>query len=969
MNFAVGSLVRARGREWVVLPETKQETDLLVLRPLGGNDEEITGIFVGKGADGRPFEDVVPAEFQLPDPARDLGNHQSAALLRDAVRLGFRAGAGPFRSLARIAVEPRPYQLVPLLMALKQEPVRLLIADDVGIGKTVEASLIARELLDRGEIQRFTVLCPPHLGEQWQRALREQFHLDAALVLSGTAARLEREDLRTPIFQRYPYTVVSTDYIKQERRRFEFRQFCPELVIVDEAHGCAASPGRGFGQLRHELLRDLAADPARHLVLVTATPHSGNQETFRSLLGLLDPGLRELPEDLSGENNRRYREQLARHFVQRRRGDLQAYLDTETPFPDRDVAESHYTLKSQYRALLDRVLKYCRETVVEVAAGSSRPNAQGTQQSLPLSGFENPAVQQERRRQRVRWWSALALLRSLASSPAAAAATLRNRSVTADAETPEAIDEEGRRAVLDLDDQSAEGLDVVPGSIPESDDSETADRRRLLALANEVEALKGAEDAKLRRAEELVQGLMKEGCSPILFCRFIPTVEYLAEALRAKLKGVTVEAITGALPPEERERRVEELGRHPRRVLVCTDCLSEGINLQHHFDTVIHYDLSWNPTRHEQREGRVDRFGQQREKVRAITLYGEDNPIDGIVLEVLLRKHQAIRKQLGVAVPIPLDTKVVERAIYEGLILRDRRDPKQLALVGIIPEQQAMELQWDAAVEREKKSRSLFAQHQLQRAVTEEIGRELSEVRRAIGGGADIERFSLNALRGLRATVSAGPPYDVDIHESPSALRDAIDRDTAFTAVFRGRPPAGAELLSRTHPIVSGLATYVLECALEGAGPGKRCGVIRTRAITLRTTLLLLRMRFHIVTKDRSGVARPLLAEDVALLGYRGSPEKADWLTREEAEALLAATPDANIGPDVAAGHLSRVLDSFSSLLPRIQAVAGERAEALLDAHRRVRKAARSGAQALGVEDHGRPDVLGLYIYLPVEAA
>lgn len=970
MNFAVGSLVLARGREWVVLPESSQEQDLLVLRPLGGSDEEVTGIFVGKGSDGRPFEDVRPATFRPPDPRRDLGNHQSAALLRDAVRLGFRAGAGPFRSLARIAVEPRPYQLVPLLMALKQDPVRLLIADDVGIGKTVEACLIARELIDRGEVQRFTVLCPPHLGEQWQRALREQFHLEAALVLAGSAARLEREDLRSPIFARYPYTVVSTDYIKQERRRFEFRHSCPELVIVDEAHGCAASGGRGVSQLRHELLRELSQDPSRHLILVTATPHSGNQETFRSLLGLLDPSLRELPEDLAGDQNRRHREQLARHFVQRRRGDLQAYMDTETPFPEREIAESHYTLKTQYRGLLERVLKYCRETVVETTGPTPQPGPRGgAQQTLPLMAGEDANVLQERRRQRVRWWSALALLRSLSSSPAAAAATLRSRSVTADAETPEAIDEEGRRAVLDLDDQSADGLDIVPGSIPEEQSAESADRRRLLALANEVDALKGGEDAKLRRAEELVQGLLKEGCAPIVFCRFIPTVEYVADVLRAKLKGVTVEAITGSLPPEERERRVEELSRQERRVLVCTDCLSEGINLQHGFDSVIHYDLSWNPTRHEQREGRVDRYGQKREKVRAITLYGEDNPIDGIVLEVLLRKHQAIRKQLGVAVPIPLDTKVVERAIYEGLILRDRRDPKQLSLIGVLPEQQAMELQWDTAVEREKKSRSLFAQHQLQKAVTEEIGRELSEVKQAIGGGTDVERFTLNALRGLRATVSAGAPFEIDVRETPSALRDAIDRDEPFSVVFRGRPPVGSELLGRTHPIVAGLATYVLECALDGTGPGKRCGVIRTRAVQTRTTLLLLRMRFHIVAKDRDGVARPLLAEDVALAGYRGSPENADWLTRDEAEALLAATPDANIGPDVATEQLGRVISSFAVLLPRIQSVAAERAGALLDAHRRVRKAARSGAQALRVEDHGHPDVLGLYVYLPLDAA
>ena len=136
MTFAVGSLVKARESEWVVLPESTD--DLLVLRPLGGADDEVTGIYL-------PLERVEPARFDLPDPAR-LGDFRSCRLLRDAVRLGFRSIAGPFRSFAQLAVEPRPYQLVPLLMALKLDPVRLLIADDVGIGKTVEACLIAREL-------------------------------------------------------------------------------------------------------------------------------------------------------------------------------------------------------------------------------------------------------------------------------------------------------------------------------------------------------------------------------------------------------------------------------------------------------------------------------------------------------------------------------------------------------------------------------------------------------------------------------------------------------------------------------------------------------------------------------------------------------------------------------------------------------------------------------------------------------
>ena len=227
-------------------------------------------------------------------------------------------------------------------------------------------------------------------------------------------------------------------------------------------------------------------------------------------------------------------------------------------------------------------------------------------------------------RQRVRWWSVLALLRSLASSPAAAAATLRNRAGLGD-ETAEAeIDEMGRQSVFDLIGEAIESDDVTPSGdwTREGDES---DRSRLLAMAREAQMLCGKSDKKMIKAVALVKAFLKDGYSPIVFCRFIPTADYLAEELRKSLgKVVTVDSVTGVLSPEDREARIQALGEAERgkRVLVCTDCLSEGINLQNYFDAVLHYDLSWNPTRHEQRDGRVDRYGQPCKTVRSITYYG-----------------------------------------------------------------------------------------------------------------------------------------------------------------------------------------------------------------------------------------------------------------------------------------------------------------------------------------------------------
>jgi superfamily II DNA or RNA helicase len=946
MSFAVGSLVKARGREWVVLPESDEQ--MLILRPLGGTEDEVTGIYV-------PLERVAPAHFDLPDP-RQAGDYRSCRMLRDAVRLGFRSSAGPFRSFGHIAVEPRPYQLVPLLMALKLDPVRLLIADDVGIGKTIEACLIARELIDRGEVSRLAVLCPPQLAEQWQAELQDKFHLDAELVLSSTASQLERNcRLGQSLFERYPYVIVSTDFIKSDRRRDEFLRTCPELVIVDEAHTCGyAGEGRGGRHQRYQLVSSLAADTSRHLILVTATPHSGNEEAFRSLLTFLEKDFKNLPEELTGKQHEQDRRRLAAYFVQRRRGDIRSYLQADTPFPEREESEQTYKLSADYKRLIDKVMRYARETVID-------PD------------------DVNKHHQRVRWWSALALLRSMSSSPAAAVATLRSRASVADTGTADEADEIGRRTVLDLmDNDTGEGIDLVPGSdIEEEAGDEQKIRRRLLEMAREAEALKGAKDDKLQKAIKLVDALIKDGYQPIVFCRFIPTAEYVAGAMRERLsKSVQVDAVTGLLPPVERENRIQQLAESPQHVLVCTDCLSEGINLQEHFNAVIHYDLSWNPTRHEQREGRVDRYGQPRKQVRVVTYYGLDNQIDGIVLDVLIRKHRAIRNSLGISVPVPIETDQLIEAIFEGLLLRENAgnaQNAQLLLPGLEEiwrgERLRDELfkEWDAVSDREKRSRTMFAQETIK---VDEVATELAAVQSAIGSGVDVANFSRQALSANRAVISqiGNGALQFDLTETPRALRDMMSNLTKFKARFE-LPVRDDELyLSRTHPIVEGLATYVMDTALDPVeeSVARRCGVIRSIRVERRTTLLLVRLRFHIVTM-RGTEEQALLAEDCQLLAFAGSPGSAEWISDNQAiEALMEARSEANVYPEQARTFLSRVIDEFNELQPHLNEVAQERGEELLAAHRRVRAASQARGVRYRVEPQLPLDVLGIYVYLPV---
>jgi superfamily II DNA or RNA helicase len=932
-----GTLVRARGREWVVLPESSDE--LLMVRPVGGLDEEIAGILPA-------VEPVESATFPLPT-AEDLGDFRSGQLLRDAARLSTRAAAGPFRSFGRIAVEPRPYQLVPLMMALKLDPVRILIADDVGIGKTIEAAVIARELLDRGEIRRLAVLCPPHLAEQWQRELAEKFHVDAELILSSTIQRLERDlPLGVSVFDRHRFSVVSTDFIKSTRRAEDFVLKCPELVIVDEAHGCTLAGGVGRGrQQRFDLLRRVTEDKSRHVILVTATPHSGNEEAFRSLLSLLDSDFADLPSDLERKEREGIRRRLARHLVQRRRADIRHYLETDTSFPERKDKEATYAFSPEYRKLFDDILAFARDYVTEESGG--------------------------RRRQRVRYWSALALLRCVSSSPSAAAATLRSRAAVDDVEEAD-VDEVGRRTVLDQGDaDDTVALDLSPGS----DAEETADatRRRLLEFARRAEGLPASADLKLQGAIRELENLIKDGLQPVVFCRFVDTAEYVAKRLREALPDkVRVESVTGLLPPAEREGRIERLqAEQGDLVLVCTDCLSEGINLQQGFNAVLHYDLAWNPTRHEQREGRVDRFGQKRSEVRVVTYYGTDNPIDGVILDVLIRKHKNIKSDLGVAVAVPGSSEQIAEALFEGALFRERtRGSSSQMKLDFIDQldtkKQALHKEWESARDREKVSRSRFAQHTLS---PEAVAAELAHVRAAIGRNEDVARFFRTVLEASAVPVTSDDgAITVNIStETPRALRQALGRDETFRGRF-DLPLSDEELyLGRTSPIVEGLAGWTIDQALDAVARDKspvasRCGIASTAAVSARTTLVVGRFRYHL--QISGGGAETILCEEIVPLAFTGGSEGRKWLSSETAEQLLAAVPDTNLVQTAIKQQLGLLLPALEPIQKDLEAIASNRANAQLAAHERVREASRTKGR-VSVQPVLPVDVLGAYVLLP----
>lgn len=954
LDYLPGNLVRARGREWVVQADTHQGDggSLLRLRPLGGADEDIITLIPEL-----EFEPVTPATFAWPNPEQ-AGNHAAALLLRDALRLKLRAGGGPFRSFGNIAVEPRAYQLVPLLMALRLTTVRLLIADDVGIGKTIEAGLIARELIDRGEVARLAVLCPPHLVEQWQGELQNRFNLQAVALTSASASRIERDlPHGVGLFDQHPIVVVSLDYIKSERHREHFLSIAPECIIVDEAHTCASS-GAGK-QLRFELLQRLAKDTERHLLLLTATPHSGDEAAFYNLLSLLDPAFVGLQSRTSADDP--LRQQLARHFVQRRRKDIvewQAETHDGRGFARRMKTELTYKLTGDWGAFFDAVQTYCREMAESV---------EQTQQGSA----------------RLIWYATLALLRCVASSPAAAvkALTTRLEGKTAGLNSADEDDllEDDR-----LHDGAADDLhgnDLEPAG--QLDETHTAlqDAARLQALIAEAQRLSGkAGDPKLAALIAHMEGLVKDGYAPVVFCRYVASAHYVAAELKKHFPKVLVDVVTGELSPEERRAKVEgmEEGEGTQaRILVATDCLSEGINLQHLFTAVVHYDLAWNPTRHEQREGRVDRFGQQAPEVRCTMLYGQDNPVDGFVLNVILRKGEAIQKELGVLVPMPEDKQRINQALIKAALMkRESRSSAQAQLGFDFEEAEALlaplQTQWTDALEKAKANRTVFAQRRIR---PDEVLPEWQKQQAALGSSADVQRFVQSACARLGAPLEAARRQTHRLHTQhlPEALRQRLSDE--------GLVPEGATRaahttlvldfaeLHRSHPLVSVLADHLLENALQSgddapaaASITARCAATITDAVDVVTTVVLLRLR-HQLGYVRRRQPYQMMAEETVALAVKGRSNP-EWLSDDTTAQLLECVPTANLPREAMAREVAQALQFLAQHPQQLNALAQARAQTLLADHRRVREAARDVGQ-YSVAPCLPVDVMGVYVLLP----
>jgi hypothetical protein len=342
-------------------------------------------------------------------------------------------------------------------------------------------------------------------------------------------------------------------------------------------------------------------------------------------------------------------------------------------------------------------------------------------------------------------------------------------------------------------------------------------------------------------------------------------------------------------------------------------------------------------------------------------------------MDVLIRKHESIRRDLGISVPVPASSDAVLTALMEGVMLRGRA--VQEALFELPREVQQLEFEWESSAEAERRSRTRYAHHGIR---PDEVQREVDAYRSALGAPDDISGFIRTALEESGGIVIPGlSGFIVEPDGLPPGLAEALGGTNGPRQFYSDLPtPRGAAVLIRSDPTTVAIARYVLDAALDPAldsraRPARRCAVIISSMVTVPATAVLIRVRLHLTLPGRDG-PRAQVAEEARVLAFTGTPAQPDWLTPAEVEELLAARPDGNVPPDIARNIMSGVLAALPVALgPHLERFAHDLAGELRDAHTRVRTAARGEragdltVRGLAVRPELPVDVLGVYLYQP----
>jgi superfamily II DNA or RNA helicase len=636
----------------------------------------------------------------LPQPV-GFDTPQRLDTFLNAVRWGAASSAdvkaiqAPFRS----GIDLEDYQLDPVARAIQMPRVNLLIADDVGLGKTIEAGLVAQELIIRHRARRILIVCPAALQVQWHDQMRDKFGLEFRIVDSKMLHDLRRErGLHVNPWTHFPRLITSIDFLKRERPMRLLSEILPaegepayprkfDLLILDEAHNAAPS-GRGryaTDSLRTRTLRRLSPH-FEHKLFLSATPHNGYRESFSALLEMLDN--QRFARSVEPDH-----EQLNAIMVRRLKSELPTRWDGTPRFPRREIDAMAVEYTRQERDIHQLLQQYSQRRLKEAADAVEHYATEFVVKLLKKRLFSSPE----------------AFYLTLTQHEHALEDAKRHTSVT---KRPgpgilrskvEQLEEESDNDTA-LDDATNDALEAAAPLFREPDAQEKA---LLSQMRSWAEHARHRPDSKALELISWLQKNIKPGGRwsnerVIIFTEYRATQNWLYGLLAREgfaEKGPDGEKrllmLYGGMDTRERETIKAAFQANPAessvRILLATDAASEGIDLQNHCSRLIHYEIPWNPNRLEQRNGRIDRHGQRAPQVNiyhfvSSTYRDSEQPSDRPLntldadLEFLMqavKKIERIREDLGNVGPVIADQ--VEQAMLGGRRTLDTRRAEENA--------------------------------------------------------------------------------------------------------------------------------------------------------------------------------------------------------------------------------------------------------------------------------------------------
>ena len=658
---------------------------------------------------------------------------------------------------------------------------RVLIGDDVGLGKTIEAGLILKELKARNRANSVLFLVPAHLQKKWIRDMERFFDIDLTVAdRQWVEAERRRLGEETNIWDQEGQSLVtSMAFLRQDEFQPEIEDAFWDVVIIDEAHKASK---RGDSPSKTSLMAERVANRSESLLLLSATPHDGKGDAFRSLISYIDPFL-------VAENQELTRDVVDRMMI--RRGKQTIYDDNgERIFPDRDVQTVTVSMSPAEEELYERVTEYVREIY-----------NRSDQLNEPAVGFAMALMQKR-----------------LVSSVGAIRETLRRRlqgllepeenglsteaSAYLDGEDLEDSDRE--RA-----EQELERLTVARGDDALQKEIETL--RELVALAEDLPV-----DTKARKVKRYIEQLFEEEPDEklLLFTEYRDTLDYLLDLFADEPWADEILTIHGDVSKDERERIEDEFNYGQSRLLLATDAASEGIDLQHKCHIMVNYELPWNPNRLEQRIGRIHRYGQEKEV--KVWNFQFDGTRESEIFDLLQEKVEEIRSKVGATADVlgMLDDINMDSLLMKSVQNNEPASATKEELEELMEEREQTLLEWY--------ERSLIDPSTFDAESREEIQEIVDESEDVFGSEQDIREFFTRAIeafggsiekRGNQLYEAEIPPEVTDTGEPQTIGPFTFNRDYAIEH-------EGIEYLSPDSEVLQSLRDLVLQRDQNGGKVG-----------------------------------------------------------------------------------------------------------------------------------------------------